>query len=183
MALFKKQTVEVAPEAVVVPVGQKVEKSDFSGVELKEYLAVAEKIGFSNGAVLEAQLREFLAEEGIALYNYNDVASFLARKAKDLSTGEEHVWCWKPLRECDKLSSGRWSASENGYVSARQYNGPVPYPVLLTVEKIAQRFGNQICFHVSDYESKRPDPFLAVTAPGIGWFIVERWDEPDFRSR
>ena len=163
------------------PVGQRVEKSDFAGVELKEYAAIAEKIGFTNGALLEAQLRDFFAEEGICLYDYSKVSLFLAEKAKH--EGPALIWCWKPLRkgDCGELASNvTWET--NGYISKSQYHGAVPYPVLLTVEKIAQRFGEQVHFFVSDYKAKDPDPFLAVTGVGIEWFVVERWDEPNFRT-
>ena len=187
LTMFFKAVLSPAQEVPLTPpVGQQVEKSDFAGVELKKYVTVAEKIGFVNGALLSAQLRDFFAEEGISLYDYNKVSSFLAEKTKieRTKTNKRYlVWCWKPLRMSDlnQLTNNvPWG--ENGGISSELYHGAVPYPVLLTMEKIAQRFGDQVRFYVSDYASVNPDPFLAVSGIGIDFFIVERWDEPNFRS-
>src|SRR6266481_145307 len=173
---FKNKQGGVAAALLTPPIRQKIEKTDFAGVELKEYVAVAEKVGFVNGAFLTAHLWDFFVEEGIGLYDYAKVYSFLTQKAKLEGSAEDvekRIWCWKPLRKSDvnELENHlQWY--ENGHIARQvQYHGAVPYPVLLTVNKIVQRFGDQVHFYVSDYASKEPDPFLAVTGLGIGrWF-------------
>lgn len=61
------------------------------------------------------------------------------------------------------------------------YAHSIPLPVLLTMKTIVSQFPDAQ-FYASDYEVQRPDPFLAVTLPGVeDLFIIERWDEPGFR--
>lgn len=82
--------------------------------------------------------------------------------------------------------TGQWSKL-HGNANDQVYDQPIPYPVLLTVEKIEKRFetNDELVFMVSDLTSEtvRPldaDPFLAVYAGDSRLFIVERWDEPSF---
>lgn len=151
---------------------------------LDDYLAVANKIGFTSGALLHRQLLNFLRREEISIYNSERVARYLdalvlqERKRRRVPKLQ---WLWLPLRRQDvkKVRTNvHWY--ENGAVSEDQYNRPVPLSTLRIVSKIAAEFP-QAHFFVSDYQVGRPDPFLAVAAPDVPLIIVDVWDEPDFR--
>lgn len=180
-----KAVVLEVPPVVPIPVLESLEASSFGGVELSEYQNAASAIGFSNGALLSAELRDFFVQEGIRIYNYDKVSAFLTDKAQSEAKNpesEKRVWCWKPLRETDanKLVSGQhW---EQGHISAQRYHGAVPYTMLCLVQKIADKFGEQVHFYVSDYAARNPDPFLAVTGVGTGRYVIAHWDEPNFRG-
>lgn len=71
------------------------------------------------------------------------------------------------------------------------YNRLVPLPVLMTIAQIAADFPS-VSFIVADradYSTTTlihipapEDPFLAVVGPDIPVMVIERWDEPGFRS-
>lgn len=150
-----------------------------------DYRVLAAKLGIRNAALDNANFREFLAEEGIMVYPMGKVDEYLRARAaadsrNDGLTGTV-TWCWRPLRGRDASAMSGGSGA-NGRISPIVYAHPVPYPVLLTVDKIQSRFGDQVQFFVSDYEVRRPDPFLMVTGEGLERYVVERWDEPSFRG-
>jgi hypothetical protein len=70
------------------------------------------------------------------------------------------------------------------------YTDPIPLPVLITMDKLVDKLGDSVTFHVgatvdiSKLQPARYDPFLAVsTNPGDGeLYVIERWDEPGFRG-
>ena len=157
----------------------------------KEYLEVAKAIGLQDSpAIFAGQLKEFLIQEVIPRYNGTAVADYMAELCRRASvkTGREITWEWKPLRPQDAVpfSSDTWTAHFGTYdvpIRTEQYTGAVPLPVLLTVKKLIDRFGDRVCFFVSDYRDPKPDPFLMITGVKIPCFIIERWDEPGFRSK
>jgi|SRR5262252_6146719 len=83
----------------------------------------------------------------------------------------------------DVLTASTFTNLPHGRVeSGSVYGHSVPYPVLLTVKSIVDRLPD-VQFFVTDYAVATPDPFLAVSRPSIDdMFIIERWDEPGFRS-
>lgn len=142
---------------------------------------MADAIGFKSSALLEERLKAFLVENGICVYPTERVVQYLDSK---FGKGRfKSTWCWRPLREKDRdinLFLHRHKRG-NGCINntAGWYGRQVPLPVLLTVEKIHKAFP-EVCFYVSD-SAKPADPFLMVTAIGVGSFIIERWNEPSFR--
>ncbi len=152
---------------------------------LTDYQKLAQKIGYrcveAERELVENELEAFLHENGMAVYDYQAVTRYLdatvERMTKTLR--ERHAWRWVPLRQCDK---GQVVAQlSTGMVT---YTKPIPYPVLLTIEKVHERFGERLAMFVSDiYTVPKADPFLGVSAPGSErLFVIERWDEPGFRS-
>jgi hypothetical protein len=153
---------------------------DLSTNELTEYIAVADRIGIKSGAVIQERLRHCLRDENIHQYNNRQVVEFLNEKlGKD-------KWHWRGMRQCDvdELSDG-WGMTINGQrisFSDNVYDDKIPLPVLLTIEKI-QKVVPEVNFYISTAGLPDEDPFLLVTKRNIGTYIVERWDEPDFRER
>jgi len=148
-----------------------------------EYAALAEKVGFSCPELLEQKLLNFLHENGYSTYDVARVANYMdvliARLQSERPTVRLH-WLWRPLRAQDvKDRPGR----EEGFPASgdRIYARPIPMPVLQTVADIAEKLPDAR-FYVSDYEERKPDPFLAVKLSGMSkFFVIERWDEPSFR--
>jgi hypothetical protein len=62
----------------------------------------------------------------------------------------------------------------------RPYHHAVPIHVLRQVNKIQDRFGDEVKFFVSDYTDPKPDPFIMVTALDVQQIIFGVWDEPNF---
>jgi hypothetical protein len=92
-----------------------------------------------------------------------------------------HAWRWVGLRKSDVVEVSPYS---NALVGVLPYSKPIPFPVLLTAEKLIDKFGTRVCLEVSDiYTVPKADPFLSVRATGSPKrFIIERWDEPGFRG-
>jgi hypothetical protein len=149
--------------------------------ESLEYLAIAKSIGLDDdlGYILDIKLRDVLAEENIRVYDYDQVAIFLDTKLQE-------EWKWMPLRQIDaeEFPGGNWGhtiANKRRVFSNERYNRPVPLPVLLTVEKIVKRIP-EVRFFVSGIK-RDADPFLCATTKLLHTYVIERWDEPDYRER
>lgn len=183
LTIGRRETVIVEPEPRPEP-----EKINFGseGDSFADYAEVAKQIGFSNGAMVQAQLLHFLQREEIVIYKTDRVNRYmdsLVQRENQLNPkGEPKVWCWKPLRADDvgKLTN-HLSDHTNGHISHRQYQNAVPISALKIVAKIAAEFPDAK-FYVTDYMSERPDPFLGVTGVGFDFIVVDVWDEPGFRS-
>lgn len=153
-----------------------------------DYLKLCRELGIEVAEVREAKLRSFLADNFIECYDGGEVDAYLKRKAIEETGTPYGRWYWRPLRQRDGALRARrigYTASLANVGSANTnlpYDKPVPYPVLLTVKKLAA-FDDTLEFYVSDYEVKRPDPFLMVTGKGLPEFIIERWDEPSYRDK
>lgn len=186
MLTFLKRRREVAPAALDVPVGEKLPRAEVGGgAHLREYEAVARRIGFDNRALLAAQLKDFVAEQEIPVYKYDRVHAFLvAKMQEDPTVKRRERWCWAPLREVEvKLKlffPGQRSKRKNGHIAPNQYGRAVPLKVLQLVEKFTKKFGDKVCFYVSEYASENADPFLMLAPPGITPMIIAHWDEPGF---
>lgn len=168
-----------------------------------EYRQVARRIGFSVPVPRIDRSIEFentLSEMGVRQYPENRVRTYL-----NIQYGRVR-WGWRSLRkqDYDAYASGKgvfmaadktlndsstwWDRRHNGQIignrDAHIYDKPVPYPVLLTVERIAEKFP-EAHFFVNDearsmVSEKVLDPFLMVVI-GTKRYIIERWDEPKFR--
>lgn len=112
---------------------------------------------------------------------------------------------WCPFRSIDRRAALDFTGLGNGRFLSGIYNKAVPLAVLLTIDKIEEAMKSAVekpAFFISDYEARRPDPFLLVTVPSLGLsqysepdgtgtflrarpepscFVIERWDEPSFR--
>lgn len=187
LALFKRKR-RAAPANPDVPVGEKLPRAEIGGgANLRQYEAVACRIGFDNRALLLAQLNDFVAEQEIPVYQYDRVHDFLVAKMRsDPTVKRRERWCWAPLREAEvKLKlffPDRRSKRKNGHVAPNQYRRAVPIKVLELVEKFTKKFGDKLAFYVSEYASENADPFLMVSGIGIPPMIIAHWDEPGFTS-
>lgn len=198
-------------EKVPVPTSARIELPAGLDEQFQnDYIKLAKELGFDAGASqltkeLETmKFKQFLSENGIQTYEYKKVKAYLDDQYGDIP------WGWRALREKDNpmVSNVRviganlthdgysrdtksrqvvWSKDVNGSylgnMDTALYGKPIPYPVLLTIKKIADAFPNT-AFWVSD-EAKRIsaplDPFLLVRHSGKS-YIVERWNEPSFRG-
>ncbi len=157
-----------------------IEHDDFQ----KEYDTLASKLGVN--ARVAPSTTSVLQELAISIYDLAAVERYLDRKGH---------WCWRPLRRVDIASDGKvWRLERETYhiypyshgrVESDQYLRPVPYPVLCVVERLVERCGADILFMVAALE-KKPDPFLGCLLHSENpkkMTVIERWDEPGFRSR
>ncbi len=149
------------------------------------YEQLARKIGIATHAKA-LQLVAALREEGIQVHDLAAVERYMDAKGH---------WSWFPLRNQDQAGGGSvWRISRvtstahpslYGNVEAGRYPHPVPWPVLCTIEKLIDRFGESVKFVVAAMNA-HPDPFLACwlkgDGEGITLFVIERWDEPGFRG-
>lgn len=145
----------------------------------RSYDQLATKLGIrSRSGIAQSKLLTVLAEESIDVYELSRVERYMDRKG---------YWGWFPLRTVDAartfmVSRETFTPYSSLYGGAKQgvYQNPIPYPVLLTVEKILERCPDANFFIAAP--DKHPDPFLAVVhLSDSKMYVVERWDEPSFR--
>ena len=188
--MFERKQAPKTPVAIAVeeePIAAKPELT-LTGEALREYNRLAEAIGWKPGSLLEQNVRNFLAENGICVFPYKKVERYLDSKFGKCENPypKESKWIWRPLRPCDfGMSRDVSGKCRNGSVVEKgpYYHGPIPPEVLLTVEKIAPEFP-EIKFLVSDVldpADRFGDPFLALGAEGMNLLVIERWGEPSFR--
>lgn len=109
------------------------------------------------------QLRRFLAENGICVYDARAVNRYM----KSITPAGK-MWSWYDVKRSE-------------YVERAYYTKPLPAAVLMTMATIREAFPN-IWFQVTDiHDLPKGDPFLRCFLPGGDAFIIERWDEPGFR--
>lgn len=146
---------------------------------------------------LAQRIRFFLMSEGVPVYDLEAVERYMDRLA--LRVGK--AWAWHPLRPTDTglrrswhlvetrppASATRWQRfwfqSQSlycGEVANGQYDRLLPLEMLRRVQLLHRRFGDEIKVHVTDYTSKRPDPFICAMAAGIEPIVFGVWDEPGF---
>lgn len=168
---------------VEAPVARAVAVKTGDMALLKQHAALSERLGvpsLSRGELLRAQFEDALREWGLRIYDPVQVRAFLK------SHYGRRGWGFRPLREADRRKDRRWWDDDSrGQIQdgAQIYNKPIPYPVLLTVERVSQRF-EEARFYVSDERraSDVRDPFLLVLIGGHE-YIIEQWDEPNYRER
>jgi hypothetical protein len=158
----------------------------------REYRRISNKLGTAFAEPLHTtDLVKYLAGNSMTVYPMEKVRIFLNKKLKSLpkvkqgrwDSPAKWTWNWLALRDQDVLKkTGNFSKLYAG-------SKPVPLEVLMTVEKIADDLGpTRVHFYVSDFvKAERPtprlvDPFLAVCVNTTKLFVIERWDEPAFRS-
>lgn len=191
MEPVEEQTVTVP--AVTVPTRVRPQPV-IGGAELAKYVALAEKAKFAPPELLQHRLTQFFMDNQIEIYPYNSVVRYLDHKfgaPRKISKYPyfQPGWSWHPLRVEDdgKLITPIVRSTQNGYIEkGRTYRKIIPAPVLETVDLIASHFAGStpsLHFYVSDVAvpHKELDPFLAISAVGINFIVVERWDEPAFR--
>lgn len=136
------------------------ESTDEDNQAKRRHKELAEKLGVK-AAFVGDRLLDVLKEEGIQVFHRVKVEQYLTDKG---------AWKWYKLRNCDREDS-----------LFPLYTELVPWEVLVTVEKLLARIPDAH-FLVAALE-KDPDPFLGVGSMKEGCFyIIERWDEPGFRS-
>jgi hypothetical protein len=156
----------------------------------RSYEEVAEALGFAPAELTNAQLISFFSQEGIKLYDYDQVSKWLTKKREEAST---KLWCWRPLRDKDVMENVSWGWSSDGYVDGYYRSGHctpyarlVPQHALEKVMKLEKKFGNRVKFFVSGYPDPKPDPFImvrsAMSSDGgdTHFFVFDVWDEPGF---
>ncbi len=178
---------EPAPVQIKAPQAPKLEPPKSSAVSLdeeaavREWLPLAKDLGLTCGKVPETELLLFLQEEGIHVYRTQAVLDYLT-----LAAGKATVWKLHPLRKQDKkwkkthsvwAAISRWPPGQGA--TAEIYRNLIPYPVLLTIKKLVDRFGGEVKFFVAAVDH---DPFLGVVLQYSNIIFVERWDESAFRE-
>jgi hypothetical protein len=199
-------------EALTLPVAAPAQLEDPNVFDIEEYKALVQELGVDDSAIRNYEFRLFLNSEGIEVYPYEKVTTFLDAKVKK-EANPNLVWVWKPINgsypPAPRNRSGLPSmmsisisamqasterlersifltgtlvpAESNPVRKSNAYTRPLPQAVLMTVKKIRDKFRDAL-FYASDYEVRDPDPFLMVTGPGLDYYVIERWDEPTFRS-
>lgn len=166
----------------------------------KDYVRIAAKLGFEiPKEPSDRALQKILADLSIGVYAYQPVLTYLKTQRP-----ENHFVVWVPVakgyrldklaRRLHRMPTDGWEHGRHGCISHNLYNKPIPYPVMVTMEKIvdaAKEYKFNPMFFVSDFEERRVplqrstrfDPFLAVgTSDSDALFVIERWDEPGFRE-
>lgn len=159
----------------------------------RHYEELSKALGFIPAELVRAQLIEFFEQEGMQLYDYEQVSAWLS--AKKAEAGADH-WCWRPLREKDildiKWNYESWRDVSDGYYSrdsdsCRTYSRLIPSHALEKVVSIEKQFPGLVSFFVSDFASANPDPFIAVRPKkridgNINDYLLvfDVWDEPGF---
>jgi len=132
----------------------------------------------------QIDIEECLRDNAIDVYPLEAVRDFMTKKAatatKSVGAGYKITWSWHPLRAVD-----RDRPAGIGHIGII-YDKPVPVEVLMTVEKLSDLLGQGARFYVADLVRVRLpqpiDPFLCITAHDCPLYVIERWDEPAFRS-
>jgi len=171
------------------PVSSPVPTSTPSTTELTEYETICQSIGIQSPASVIGRMLACLHDEKIPIYDLDEVRSFLNKKFG------KHRWAWQGLRKIDVEHYTRWSDWHRQYQtetlafpgtawhnSNRVYPDAVPLPVLLTIQKVA-KVAPEVLWYVSAPQVRGDDPFLMAFVPGCTPYIIERWDEPNFRRR
>lgn len=124
----------------------------------------------------------FLQKHEIVIYPYDQVWDFMNEKVTELTNklswwrrkwhGEKFVWRLAPatLKDCGE------------YGHSDLYDKPIPVHAVEKMALIRERFHDRVKFYVTDYDIKRPDPFLIVIFQRQK-FAVDKWDEPDFKLK
>ena len=172
---------QVAVKYVSLPIPNAYEvKPDLNVDEFAEYRKVASAIGLTQSeSIFNESMRQCMATNGLRQFNTNQVARFLNQKLG------KWKWNWMGLRKSDVDHLKGWYQEADGSkveFGDQQYGRDVPLPVLLTVQRILEEVPDAH-FYISGIPGVDDDPFLLVTKQRGSSFIVERWDEPDFRER
>lgn len=179
--------------------------------DLREYVALAEKLGLEVAREAKAELfREWLLEENLPVYDMAKVEAWMDQQVRELNAAKAkqeqeefraqarsgtflvgaiqtiYSWQWVPLfpptrANIEAAQSGTGLTFGLDMAATPVYQKPVPMPVLETISKVRGAFPDAECFVSDIVAEKRPDPFLMVRYGGQE-FVIERWDEPGFRG-
>jgi|SRR5579863_1188314 len=152
------------------------------------YLKHAEEIGLESPATENAKTLVALQKLGVKIYNEQSVSEYLYGKVREMKS-PNMIWVWRPMRLADyqaftksQLRPATGNAYGGSYVWT-QYQKAIPERVVELAAMVLKELP-EANFIVSDYEVKRPDPFLAVTTPGMAslgqLYIIACWDEPAY---
>lgn len=152
------------------------------GEEMEAYVKLCEEIGIDCCTDLTREkLLKCFREENIHVYNFDQVVAYL-----DDKLGSD--WEWRGMRTVDvNHLNDKWHIQETKKhrrveFASEPYRGAIPMPVLLTVRKIQQAVPD-VYFYVSSRKDQDGDPFLMVTNRWLYTYVIERWNEPNFRER
>lgn len=171
MTLLKKDLTSSVPQPTSPVV---MERPD------QEYKDLAKKLSIPiPPTAIRDEFRSALRELGLPIYDNAEVNHYLFK----ICPKDKH-WAWVGLRPQDQGQLNVWSVVLDGQLVHGPYNKAIPYPVMLTVEKVLDKYP-KANFFVSDFTAKSPDPFLAVCLERdpSSLTIIERWDEPGFRPK
>lgn len=153
------------------------------------YVTRAKQIHLHSAATETADMLATLNELGAKIYNQESVSQYLYDKAHE--KGANVSWVWKPMREEDlnievtgQDHPARFGNEFGGWLNPRvQYSEAIPERVIELASTVLAHLPDAK-FMVSDYETKKPDPFLAVTTTKMAaagkYFIIACWDEPAY---
>lgn len=182
-------TRKVGPE-LPVPTIQEIRLHTKAVAELPlasaAYLKLAMKIGLRSAATDELEILGVIHDVDLRVYNLSKVDQYLQDKASRAAPNT--YWVWKALRKGDLdhiMATGTRFRDGLGIVYPSAYSHAVPQRVLEHVAAILEKLP-EATFLISDYETIKPDPFMAITTPtllgeGKIW-IVDQWDEPGFNE-
>lgn len=166
--------------------------------ELEAHAALAKKLGVAVYPKLGAlKLRNILAEEGLTCYDKKAVRAYMDSLAGQ-TPNTSWFWFHAIARQVlnDTISLGYYNRGNaldlekiQGSIIGSVYRDAIPLPVLLTIDKLLTRLGDDVVpviaatFELSKLRPAPADPFLAVLMREEDeMFIIERWDEPGFRG-
>lgn len=168
-----------------------------SSMEIEEHRKLARKYGLMtvSSTIACTKLVKVLQDEAITVFDLSKVQDYMDRKVRGHGGFALGIWYWFPLRMVDRATvrledmresrerrKHQWTGT-SGTFRTSAYDEIVPLPVLMTVDRIVERLGNKVSFFVAAIDNN-PDPFLAVRMNDDPdrLFVIERWDEPGFRS-
>jgi hypothetical protein len=153
------------------------------------YIELAKSLGMKAPTEDEAELLKLIYQHGWKVYDFDKVDDYLCRQAASMKANTR--WVWKPMRDKDEkafaaVGGVEWRETVGmGYVYGQVYDKRVPMAILETAKCVMEDMESAV-FLVSDFAVVKPDPFLAVSTPGLlqagKIFIVARWDEPGFQE-
>jgi len=166
-------------EAEVLQPIRELEKPKASQVvcdfPLDEYEKLADEVGFLPAELLHKQILQFLRDEKMPVYNYQEVMAYLKKAAEHVvREGYTTAVVWRPLRKRDS-----WGQYQEDF-DDRVYDRLVPADVLRDMQTIETRFKDKVRFFVSDYKAVTPDPFILVSDWQMKHIVFGIWDEPGF---
>jgi hypothetical protein len=151
---------------------------------IEDFNRIAQKVGSQKRASASVgRLADLLSELTIQVYDLAKVEEYMDEKG---------YWGWFPVRavtirsfgsgKIGRVTQSRWPTLY-GDTENTPYIEAIPYPVLLTIESIIDKAGEDAEFYIAALK-KDPDPFLAVrlTSDPTNVYVIERWDEPSFRG-
>jgi hypothetical protein len=180
---------------------------------LTQHARLSEKLGVHSDSIDKVRTIEFetfLNENGLRIYDRKQVDAYLTsmygvekkqsqedfarRSGVRVMSSSGFVllptWGWRPARSKDvSRGDGLWLGAINGRNGGiqnytHQYGKPIPIPVLITMERVAEKFPDAQMFVSDEIDAREfvKDPFLMVVYLGKH-YIIERWDEPNYKER